>query len=111
MNWISLDSPGQLKDINEISENQRVLVLMFSPGNSINYVVKFLLEREWNESEMNMKTYIADIESHADISGEIERHFGTGIESPQALIIEKSKVVLNVSYGRILFSELRKFSN
>ena len=84
---------------------------MFSPGNSVNYVVRFLLGREWNESEMNMKTYLADVDSNKSISAVIEKEFEINKESPQALIIDKGKVVFNVSYGRILFSELRKFSN
>ncbi|MFI5211246.1 MAG: monothiol bacilliredoxin BrxC family protein [Ignavibacteria bacterium] len=111
MNWISLDSLEQLKVIKETSENQRVLLLMFSPGNSVNFVVKFLLEREWNEDEMKMKTYIFDLVGSEELSGEIEKEFGAVKESPQVLIIERGKPVFNASYGRILFSELRKFSN
>ena len=111
MNWIILDSPGIIPEIKSISEIERVFIFIHSPRNSINYVVKFLLEREWNSGEMNMKTYIVNIDNNNDLSAEIEKEFGTGIEFPQALIIEKGKTVFNASYGRILFSELKKFSN
>jgi bacillithiol system protein YtxJ len=111
MNWISLDLPEKISEIKVISGNQRVLIFMFSPKDTVNYVVRFLLDREWNEDEMKMKTYVLDLAGTPELSNDIEKEFGVTTMAPQVLIIENGKAVFNASFGKILFSEIRKFSN
>ncbi|MBE2218470.1 MAG: bacillithiol system redox-active protein YtxJ [Ignavibacteria bacterium] len=111
MNWIKLDSPEMLQEMKAASENEKVLVLKFSPKCAINYVVRNLLEREWAEGEMSMKTYIVDVISGKGISAQIEKDYGVDHESPQAIVIDKGKVVFHASHGKVIYSELRKFAN
>ncbi len=111
MNWINLDSIDKINELKELSANQNVLVFKYSPKCVVNYIVRNLLEREWNEGEMNMKTYIVDVINYKDISKQIETDFDVNHESPQLLIIEKSKPVFTANHGRVLFSEIRKFAN
>lgn len=111
MNWIKADSVEKLDEIIAVSENEKVLVLKFSPKCSINYVVRFLLEREWHEGEMKMKTYLVNVVSNRDVSDKIENDTGIAHESPQALIIEKGKPVFSASHGRVVYSELKKYAN
>jgi bacillithiol system protein YtxJ len=111
MIWISLDSQEKISEIKDISENQRVLLFIFKPGTSVDFIVKTLLEREWNESEIKMKTYLADIGENKKLSEDIEKEFGAGKETPQALILESGKTVFKAFNGRILFSEIKRFSN
>ena len=111
MNWIKIDSTDTLDEMMNSSNEEKVLIFKFSPSCSVSYVVRNLLEREWNEKEMNMKTYMVDVISNRDISKKIEKEFKVRHESPQALIIEKSKPVFSADHGRILFSEIRKYAN
>jgi bacillithiol system protein YtxJ len=111
MNWKKIETNEDIKDIMSTSENENVLLFKYSPNCSINYVVKTLLEREWNENSMNMQTYLADVFNNKQMSSEIENIFATKHESPQALIISKGKQIFNASHGRILFSTLLDYAN
>ncbi|KXK42247.1 MAG: hypothetical protein UZ05_CHB002003028 [Chlorobi bacterium OLB5] len=111
MNWLKLDSEDKLQDILQESKNTNILVFKYSPGCIVNYVVKFLFEREWNEMEMKMKTYLLNIAENTGLSGKVEKITGITHESPQVFIFRDSTPVFNASHGRILFSEVRKFNN
>ncbi len=111
MNWIKADSADKLDEIIALSKNEKVLILKFSPKCSINYVVRFLLEREWNEGEMQMKTYIVDVLSNRELSDRMEKEFGVTHETPQAIILQNSQPVFTASHGKVIFSELRKYAN
>ncbi|NOS85180.1 MAG: DUF2847 family protein, partial [Ignavibacteria bacterium] len=83
----------------------------FFPKCAINYVVRSLLEREWNEGEMQMKTYLVDVIANRELSDKIENEFGVTHETPQAIILQNSKPVSSASHGKVIFSELRKYAN
>jgi bacillithiol system protein YtxJ len=111
MNWIKADSIEKINEIKALSGNEKVLILKFSPKCAINYVVRSLLEREWNDGEMQMKTYLVDVIANRELSDKIENEFGVTHETPQAIILEKSKPVFSASHGKVIFSELRKYAN
>lgn len=109
MNWIIIDSAEIINEIKELSKNERVLILEYTPQRAVDYIVKALLEREWHDGEMKMKTYA--VNDNKEFSDKIALEFETEHKSPQVLIIGKGKCVFNASYGKILFSEIRKFAN
>lgn len=111
MNWISVKSSETISEILELSKKEKVMILKFSPKCAINYVVRNLLEREWHEGEMRMKTYMVDVVSNKALSEQIEKDFGVTHESPQALILEKEKPVFTASHGKVIYSELKKYAN
>lgn len=111
MNWIKADSTKKIDEIKSLSGSEKVLILKFSPKCSISYVVRFLLEREWNEGEMQMKTYLVDVIANRELSDKIENEFGVTHETPQAIILQNSKPVFSASHGKVVFSELRKYAN
>ncbi|MCC6866138.1 MAG: bacillithiol system redox-active protein YtxJ [Ignavibacteria bacterium] len=111
MNWIKIENSHDLEEIIQNSFNERVLLFKYSPRCSINYIVKNLLEREWAEYEMNMKTFLVDVIACKELSNQIETDFGIKHESPQVLIIENSKIIFYASHGAILYSKIRKFCN
>lgn len=111
MNWINIDSAQIVSDIKELSDSEGVLILKFSPGCAINYVVRNLLEREWVEGEMRMKTYMVDVLAQKDISCKIAEDYGVEHESPQVLIIKKGKPLFTASHGKVLYSEIRDHRN
>lgn len=111
MNWIKADTTKKIDEIKSLSGSEKVLILKFSPNCSISYVVRFLLEREWNEGEMQMKTYLVDVIANRELSDKIENEFGVPHETPQAIVLQNSKPVFSASHGKVIFSELRKYAN
>ncbi len=111
MNWINLDSIDKLNEVKELSRNKKVLILKYSVNCGVSYIVRSLLEREWNEGEMKMPTYILDVIGKKDISKQAAIDFGVEHESPQVLIIENTKPVFTGNHGKVIFSEIRKFAN
>ncbi len=111
MNWINIETEEKLWEIDEISINEKVLILKFSPGSVINFVVRRLLEREWAEGEMRMKTFLINADSNRELSESISEKYSVGRESPQIIIIDNRKPVFSASQGKILYSEIRKFRN
>lgn len=111
MNWINIDSADKINEIKELSEKERVLIFKCSPQNAVDHVIKTLLEREWHDGEMKMKTYLVNVNDNKELSDKIAVEFSAEHLSPQVLIVEKGKCVFNTSYGKILFSEIRKFAN
>jgi bacillithiol system protein YtxJ len=111
MNWINADSTEKLDEIKELSNSEKVLILKFSTGCGVNYAVRNLLEREWTDGEMRMKTYIVDVLASKELSGKIANDYAVEHESPQVLIIKNGKPVFTASHGRVLYSEIRKHRN
>lgn len=111
MNWLKLDSEDKLSKIFKESNNTNILVFKYSPKCIVNYIVKTFFEREWNEMEMKMNTYLLNIVENKILSGEVEKITGIRHESPQVFIFRNSELVFNASHGKILFSEIRKFNN
>ena len=111
MNWLTIDTENNLNEINELSANERVMILKFSPACSISFITKMLLEREWNDDLMNMKTYIVNVLARKELSKKIALEYNVKHESPQVLIIGNGKCVNHYSHGKIIFSEIKKSAN
>lgn len=111
MNWIITDSADRVYEAADLSNTERVLIFKYSHKCVINYTLKKLLEREWNEGEMNMKTYLVNVIDNRDISNDITKKFGVEHQSPQILIIENGKSIASFSHGKVLFSNLKQFAN
>ena len=111
MNWLTVESDNNLNDINDLSANERVLIFKFSPACSISIITKMLLEREWNNDMMNMKTYLVNVLTRKELSKKIAAEYNVQHESPQALIIENGKCVNHYNHGKIIFSEIKKSAN
>ncbi len=111
MNWIKLDSKAVLDEIKELSKSKRVLVVKLIPTGGVDYIVRSLLEREWNEGEMRIKTYLLDASVSGDLAKAIDSEFGLSAETPQVMILENCKPVFIGLHGKVIFSEIRKFAN
>jgi len=111
MNWEHLDSEDKHEEIIKLSNERRVLIFMFSRNNSVNYLIKYIIEREWNPREMEMPAYILDPDSHKNIASELAKNYGVKVYSPQALIIEKGKCIFSAINGEIDFKTLRDWAN
>lgn len=111
MNWINLDSKEQLNEVMELSKVKKVLIMKYSPSKGVDHIVMTLLEREWNEGEMRMKTYLLDTDVNVDLTKEIDSELNLTDETPQVLILENSKPVFDGLHGKIIYSEIRKYAN
>ena len=111
MNWINLDSKEKLDEVTEISQGKRVLILKYSHNESVDYIVRMLLEREWNEGEMRIKTFLLDTAANNNLAKQIDSEFGMSDETPQVLIIEKGKPAFIGLHGKVIYSEIKKFAN
>ena len=111
MNWIQIDSEEILDKITRLSNKRRVLIFMYSGNTTVNYMIKYTIEREWNPREMEMSTFILDTESHNNIAGELANSYGIKMYSPQAFIIEKGKCIFSAVDGEVDFKTLRDYAN
>jgi bacillithiol system protein YtxJ len=73
--------------------------------------VKKLFEKEYITGEMKMKTYLLDVINNKLISQLIEKTFEVIHQSPQIIIVSNLKPVYTASHGRVLYSEIKKYSN
>lgn len=111
MNWIQIESGEKLEELIRLSDQKRVLVFMFSSINTLNYIVKYTIEREWNPREMEMQTFLLDPDSENEIAGKLAERYGVNLYSPQAFIIDKGKCIFSAVDGEVDFKTIRDFAN
>lgn len=111
MNWIILDSADRIYEAEDISQNERVLILKYSHQCVINYVMKYLLQKEWCEGEMKMKAFIVNVIDNKDLSEDITKRYNLEHESPQALILEHGRLKASFAHGKVVYSNLKQFAN
>ena len=108
MKWIELTDASQLDQIKQESVQSPVLIFKHSRRCNISRATLDRLERNWNESEMmNIKPYFLDLLSYRELSNEIAQIFEVEHESPQILLIDKSRSVLDLSHFQIDYNEIR----
>ena len=107
MNWINIDSDNIIKEIKDLSKTERVLVFLYDRGRNVDFIIKLLFEREWHQSAMRMRAYLAGSEYFNKAADE----FTAVVESPQILIIENGNAVFSASNGKAEFSYIKQFAN
>lgn len=107
MNWEKITSVEDLKNINQVSENQKIMIFKHSTTCAISATVLARMERKWNdEKAKGIIPYYLDLLSFRELSTQIAQHYGIKHESPQVLIITKGKCVYNASHYDISFEEI-----
>jgi bacillithiol system protein YtxJ len=109
MNWIELKSLEQVDEIKNQSKEVPVLIFKHSFRCNISRAALDRLERNWKSEEMKMvKPYFLDLITFREISNAIANSFQIDHESPQILLIEHGKAVLNLSHFDIDYNTIRK---
>jgi bacillithiol system protein YtxJ len=109
MNWIHLQTLQQLKELNEQSHNNIVLIFKHSTRCATSRMTLDRLERNWNTEEMRTITpYFLDLISYREVSNQIAHHFGIVHESPQVLVISKGEAILDLSHFQIDYNLIRE---
>lgn len=111
MNWILADSADKIYEAEDLSQKERVLIFKYSTKCVISHIMKTLLQKEWAEGEMRMKTYLVNVIENHDLSNDIAQRFGVEHESPQVIILEKGKPVFTGAHGKVLYANLKPYAN
>ncbi len=112
MKWSELRSPSQIDLIREESKENPVLIFKYSSRCSISRMALDRLERNWNESEMQMvKPYFLDLITYREVSNRIADVFDVRHESPQVLIIDNEKSVYDESHMGIRYDSIKDVVN
>lgn len=108
MKWIELNDLHQLDEIRKESATSTVLIFKHSKRCNISRASLDRLERNWNEQEMkNVKPYFLDLLSYREVSSSIAEQFEVQHESPQVLLIDQGKSVLDLSHFEIEYDQIK----
>ena len=108
MKWSELRSANQIDSIREESKENPVLIFKYSSRCSISRMALDRLERNWNESDMQMvKPYFLDLITFRDVSNQIAEVFDVEHESPQVLIIDNERSVYDQSHMGIHYEAIK----
>jgi bacillithiol system protein YtxJ len=111
MNWLQLDSQEKLSEIKKLSSHRRILIFFFSKQHTIDYIIKYTIEREWNPREMEMPVYFFDVDKNRNLTDILIKEFGILSVTPQVVIIENGKKVFSAIEGEIDFKTIRDWAN
>lgn len=101
MNWISISSEEQIKDL--LSSQQVFAVFKHSTRCSISSVVKNRLERDWTSEA---PVYYLDLLSYRNVSDLIAKLSGVVHESPQIIVFKNGQSVYDASHTAIAAHEV-----
>jgi bacillithiol system protein YtxJ len=108
MKWSELRSANQIDLIRKESKENPVLIFKYSSRCSISRMALDRLERNWNESDMQMvKPYFLDLITYRNVSNQIAEVFEVEHESPQVLIIDNEKSVYDQSHMAIHYESIK----
>lgn len=103
MLWSELKSQDEWKAL--LNSEDKFIVFKHSTRCSISRTALSRFERDW-DSTLTVKPYYLDLLEHRDISNAIAQDTGVEHESPQAILIEKGRVLKHASHLSIYVSEL-----
>jgi bacillithiol system protein YtxJ len=108
MNWIELSALNQLEEIKQESAKKPVLIFKHSHRCNISRTTLDRLERNWNDQEMDfIRSYFLDLISHRNLSNHVAEEYKVEHESPQVLVIENGKSILDLSHFEISYDQIR----
>jgi bacillithiol system protein YtxJ len=112
MNWTELKALDQVDEIKKESTERPVLIFKHSNRCNISRTTLDRLERHWNEGEMaGVKPYFLDLINHRVLSNLLAEVFNVEHESPQIILIEKGKSILNLSHFEIDYLQIKAAIN
>ncbi|CAM2987728.1 bacillithiol system protein YtxJ [Flavobacterium succinicans] len=108
VNWIPLQSMGQLDELTALSNEKPVLIFKHSTRCSIS---RFALKQFENEFDLHdvMNAYFLDLITYREISNEIAARFGVPHQSPQLILIKGGKAIYDTSHDSIDALVLKKY--
>ncbi len=107
--WIPFTSLDQIKEIQNQSEAETILIFKHSTRCGISNMVIKQFERMFDESMENIKVYYLDLLNYRELSNEVGYTFQVLHQSPQLLIIRNGVSVANASHYDITQIDIQKY--
>ena len=108
MKWNQIKAAEQLEEIKKESAERKVLIFKHSTRCTISRASLDRLERKWDDQEMaDVKAYFLDLLNFREISGLIAQQFNVEHESPQILLINNGKAILDQSHFSIDYDQIK----
>ena len=108
MKWSELKSVHQLEEIRKESKENPILIFKYSSRCSLSQLALDRLERNWKETEMTgVKSYFLDLIAFREVSNRLAHEFEVEHESPQVLVIENEKSILDQSHMSIDYQGIK----
>jgi bacillithiol system protein YtxJ len=109
MKWSELRSVNQIAEIRQESKENPILIFKYSSRCSLSRLALDRLERSWDESDMqSVKPYFLDLITYRDISNRIAYEFAVEHESPQVVVIDNEKSILDQSHMGIDYQTIKE---
>ena len=109
MNWNKLVDTAQLEEIDQLSQNKKVVIFKHSTRCSISSTALNRIERKWkSEDEQIAIPYYLDLIVYRDISQATASRYGIEHQSPQVLVISDGKCVFSETHFDINYESLIK---
>ncbi|MEX0274408.1 MAG: bacillithiol system redox-active protein YtxJ [Flavobacteriaceae bacterium] len=108
VNWVPLESEGQLKEIQEKSFRRPQLIFKHSTSCGISRMVLGGFENNFPLGTEDADLYYLDLLRYRNVSNAVADVFGVVHQSPQLLAVVKGEVVLHDSHGGINNLDLRE---
>ncbi|MEZ4758030.1 MAG: bacillithiol system redox-active protein YtxJ [Flavobacteriales bacterium] len=105
MNWLPLNDPAQLAEIDQLSISRPVLILKHSTRCNISAAALARLDRSGTPERLEPAYYL-DLLRFRPLSNAIEARYGIAHASPQVLIIRNGKCVFDTSHFGIVFRDV-----
>ena len=107
MNWNQLTHIAQLETIDRDSATQPILIFKHSTRCSTSSMALARVERSWGKQTTSLPTpFYLDLIKHRDISNSIAERYGVEHQSPQVLVIAKSRCIYSQTHSAISVEEM-----
>lgn len=106
--WKTINHPGQLDQLREISHQKPVVIFKHSTRCGISAHAKYRLESEWNFSPDELDFYYLDLLAHRPVSNHIAESLKVTHQSPQIILLRQGNAVFNTSHHMISVEVLKK---
>lgn len=101
MRIINLEDRAQLKEIDNLSGTEPVIILKHSTRCGISAMVWKRLKADWPDVLGSKKLYFLDLIRNRPISNDIADRYKVPHESPQVLVIQNGKCTYSASHNAI----------
>lgn len=108
MNWKSLQSEAQVKEIIERSKSVPCLIFKHSLTCPISSMAKHRVEGKWDFEHDEIEAYYLDLLNHRNVSNAVASTFNIPHESPQILLIQDGHCIFDTSHLDITVEGIRR---
>ena len=107
MNWHTLSTTEQLKEIDALSQTNKIFIFKHSTRCSISSAALGRIERKWKENDGEKLTpFFLDLIKYREVSHAVAAHYSVEHQSPQLLVIENGTCTYSETHFNITYESL-----